>query len=249
MTNGELMGRVRELRQRGRTPKEIARALGLPPSVVAPLVREIAATQPSTQAALVGCWVNETWAGGLAVSGHHDWPGVGIAADAGNSGMASVLVARDGGGNVTVCGYLVDVWCLGVKNAVGPKSVERRKLPRFVGDYYRSFDQPPVPAPLELVRNIVFGAVEYARKLGFEPHPDFPKCVSHLGRWDGRSDITFGRDGKPMYIEGPYDDATRIMQTLRKSVGADGFHYISQVAGQMLDRAESPSTSSSASAV
>jgi hypothetical protein len=49
MTNPETIERVRELRQRGRTPKEIARALGLPPAAVAPLIRVVAATQPAIQ--------------------------------------------------------------------------------------------------------------------------------------------------------------------------------------------------------
>jgi hypothetical protein len=72
-------------------------------------------------------------------------------------------------------------------------------------------------------------AVDYARELGFEPHPDFAGCVSHLGPWDG-SDITFGREGKPTYIEGPYDDTAGIIRTLRRSVGDDNFHYLCQLA-------------------
>ena len=58
MTNPELIERVRELRQRGRTPKEIARVLGLPPAAVAPLIRAVAAAQPKSEAPLAGCWVN-----------------------------------------------------------------------------------------------------------------------------------------------------------------------------------------------
>ena len=44
MTQPELIERVRELRQRGRTPKEIARILGLPPAAVAPLIRAVPLT-------------------------------------------------------------------------------------------------------------------------------------------------------------------------------------------------------------
>src|SRR5580704_2559532 len=106
MTNPDLMERVRELRQRGRTPKEIARALGLPPATVAPLIRAVAATQPKKEAQLVGCWVNQGWAAGLTVAGHADWPGAGVTAQSGHSGLVNILVARDGGGSVSVCGYL-----------------------------------------------------------------------------------------------------------------------------------------------
>jgi hypothetical protein len=231
MTNRETLERVRDLRQRGRTPKEIARALGLPPAAVAPLIRAVAAAQPPREAALVACWVNQNWAAGLTVNGHPDWPGVSATAESGESGMVTILVARDRGSHVSVCGYLVDAWCLGVKNALGPKSVERRKLPEFRDWFFRSYDEPPLEVPLDLARHVVFGAVEYARKLGFEPHPDFAGCVSHLGRWEGSSDITFGREGKPMYIEGPYDDTARILRTLRRSVGDGSFHYVCQLAG------------------
>jgi hypothetical protein len=230
MTNPETIERVRELRQRGRTPKEIARALGLPPAAVAPLIRAVAAAQPAREAELVGCWVNDGWAAGLAVTGHPDWPGVGATAESGASGLVNILVARDAGSRVSVCGYLVDAWCLGVKNALGPRSVDRRKLPGFRDWFFRSYEQPPLAAPIDLATHVVFGAVEYARKLGLEPHADFAGCASHLGSWDGRSDITFGHEGKPTYIEGPYDDAARVIRTLRRSVGDDNFHYLCQLA-------------------
>src|SRR5260370_27147643 len=72
MTNPQTIERVRELRQRGRTPKEIARALGLTPAAVAPPIRAVAAAKPTREAALVGCCVSEGWAAGLTVTGHPD---------------------------------------------------------------------------------------------------------------------------------------------------------------------------------
>jgi hypothetical protein len=51
------MGRVRALRATGRSPKQITRALGVPPATVAPLVRAIAAADQADAAGrkLVGC--------------------------------------------------------------------------------------------------------------------------------------------------------------------------------------------------
>jgi hypothetical protein len=91
MPSQELMERVAELRRDGRTPKEIARALGLKPAEVAPLIRAGGAAAPTREAELVGCWVTDGWSDGLTVKGHPEWPGV-RAAD-GTSGLASVLVA------------------------------------------------------------------------------------------------------------------------------------------------------------
>ena len=60
--------------------------------------------------------------------------------------------------------------------------------------------------PLELGRHLVWGAVDHPRRLGFEPAPDFPDTAGHLGEWTDTSRITFGRDGVPFYVSGPYDN-------------------------------------------
>jgi hypothetical protein len=228
MSSPELIERVAELRRSGRTPKEIARALGLKPAQVAPLIRAVGAAAPRREAPLAGCWISDNWAAGLTVNGHPDWPGVRAEEDS-ESGLLGVLIAREHGSSVSACGYLVDVWCLGVKNCNGPKTMDRRKLPEFVSSFFSAFSQPPMPAPLEQARHVVFGAVDYARGMGFEPHPDFAKCAGHLGEWDGPSDITFGREGMPMYIQGPHDDTFAIMATLRKTVGEGNFHYVAGI--------------------
>jgi hypothetical protein len=77
-----------------------------------------------------------------------------------------------------------------------------------------------------LSRQLVFGAVAYARGLGFEPHPDFAQASGQLGEWDGVCDTTFVRDGVPVYIQGPHDDARKIMKTLRRKVGDGNFHVL-----------------------
>jgi len=82
-----------------------------------------------------------------------------------------------------------------------------------------------VEVPLVLAQRIVFGAVGYARGLGFEPHADFAKAAGHLGNWDGlRRGVR--QDGMPMYIEGPHDDRWLIMHTLRRNVGDGSFHHL-----------------------
>lgn len=95
MDSQELLAQVRVLRAQGRAPKQIARALGVPPATVAPLVRAIAAADQAGAAErkLVGCWVSPGWSQGLTVQGHPEWPDV-DAADAGAQGLVSVLVTR-----------------------------------------------------------------------------------------------------------------------------------------------------------
>jgi hypothetical protein len=230
MDTEELMGRVRALRQKGSSPKEIARALGVQPATVAPLVRAIAAADQAHPAEprTVECWVSPGWSEGLTVHGHPEWPDV-QAANSGTSGLVALLVARDAGrGRVRVCGYLVDAYCLGVKNTIGPRVMDQHGLAEFASFFFDGYGGQSLAAPVELVQHLVFGAVEYARSLGFEPAQgsDFHKTKGHLGPWSGPSAITFGREGKPFYVQGPRDNAARIMKTLERSVGLDNFHFL-----------------------
>lgn len=230
MTDGELLEQVRELRGAGYSPKEIARSLGVRPATVSPLVRALAQQSAATEAEpeVVGCWVSPCWSTGLAIDGHPEWPD----ADGGDdyhSGVAGVLVARrDRPRRVSVCGYLVDVYCLGVKNALGPRMMKEDDLRSFRRMYFEGFAEagPPLEAPLDLARHLVCGAVDYARGLGFEPHPDYAPVAGHLGRWEETSALTFGRDGVPYYVQGPYDNGASVLRTLTRSVGKDNFYFI-----------------------
>lgn len=232
MNDPELLDRIRQLRKQGRSPKEIARSLRIRPAVVTPLVRQVAAEEAASPAepALVGCWVNQGWGDELDVGGHLEWPR-GKPSD-GCVGLANVVVARGARNTkVSVCSVLVDTHCLGVKNAIGPRTMGRDELADFKRDVYAVYGRPPLQITLELAQHLVFGAIEFARMLGFEPASDFDACLGHLGSWSGPSAIRFGRHGKPMYVAGPYDNPEWVIRTLRRSVGQDNFDYLIGVVG------------------
>jgi hypothetical protein len=228
VTDGELMEQVRELRARGCSPKVIARQLGVPQSAVAPLIKKIAAAGHVEigERPVAGCWISPGWSAHLTVNGHAEWPDE--AADTGKEGMVIVLVAREQGvgRKLSVCGYLVDVFCLGLKNTNGPDLKSDSELIEYRHAFFSRYDGDPLEVPLELARHLVFGAVDYARGLGFEPHVDFAATSGHLGVWTGGSDIEFGRDGKPFYAQGPYDNARSVMRTLERTAGAGNFDFL-----------------------
>lgn len=119
-----------------------------------------------------------------------------------------------------------------MKDAVGPRIMNDRDLPAFLRRFYSAFDEAgaPLPAPLELARHLVHGAVDYARRLGFEPASDFGPAAGHLGPWQETSAITFGRHGAPFYVSGPYDDPAGVVRTLNRSVGENNFHFVAPLA-------------------
>ena len=225
----DLLARVAALRADGLTPKEIARSLELRPSVVTPLIRQVARRAAGTEPEITGCWVSQGWRRNLRIHGHHDWPDA-AATDNGAEGLAGVVVARrERPHRTSVAGYLVDTYCLGVKDALGPKSMSESDLPAFLRRFFAAFGDDPLKAPPELARHLVWGAVDHARRLGFEPHPDFAPVSGHLGTWDETSAITFGRDGVPYYVSGPHDNPRTVISTLTRTVGEGNFHYLAAV--------------------
>jgi hypothetical protein len=231
MDKAVLLEKVRELRGLGNSPKQIARALGLSPAVVAPLIRAVAeqAREEAPLGELVGCWISRGWSVGLSVEGWSDLlPEVDDSIDTA-AGLVGVLIARKHGWDkLVVCGYLVDAYCLGVKNAQGPDIQDELELRQFRELYFSAFPYGYQDATLELALHMVFGAADYAHGLGFDPHPDFAAVHAYLGEWAaGSSAITFGKNGKPFYVSGPYDDTRKIIKTLTRAVGKPpNFDYV-----------------------
>jgi len=106
--------------------------------------------------------------------------------------------------------------------------MNERRAAEFIRSYFAAYQAPPLQAPVELARHLVFGAAAYARSLGFEPTPGFPATTGQLGPWAGPSAIGFGRHGKPFFVQGPHDDAAAVLTTLERSVGRDNFHFVAR---------------------
>ena len=213
------------LRSKRLTPKQIARKLGLKVSQVNSVIKAnaqetaIARAEAGELAPVAQCLVNtnckEQLLGNQDVDDH----------DVG--GLAMVTVARTTGyERFEVCTYLVDYWCLGLKDTIGVRKFNGIQYKQFLQMAYQGFSDGYQEITLEQAQSIVYGAINYAAELGFKPHKDFQKTSTHLGSWNGQPELTFGHNGKPYFIEGPYDNTAQILQTLRENVGEENFHYL-----------------------
>ncbi len=92
----------------------------------------------------------------------------------------------------------------------------------------------PEPCDAGLAHEIMYGAIEFARKYGFEPHHDFAKASLVLDPPEAhprKHKIKFGKDGKPLFVSGPYDNARAIVAKLERTAGKGNFNYVVGLAG------------------
>lgn len=144
--------------------------------------------------------------------------------------IIEILVARRSPlGQIAVGAFLVDLGCLGVKNALAHVFDSQRDYEQSLRSQIMAH-QPMGAADLNLVAKIIREGVNYASQLGFEPEPDCHKAMLLLSEADPEACSVHvplgGPEGKPFFVAGPYDNVPTIIAKLTRAVGEDGFHYI-----------------------
>ena len=166
---------------------------------------------------ILGCWVIEDWE---------------------DAGITPVIVARQQEPEkVLFASYLVDLYCLGVKDALAKTDISLRAFQR---DLPELCNGEPEPCSVELAHEIIYGAIDYAARYGFQPHPDFKAqlCDQVLDPRDThprKNNVKFGKDGKPLYVSGPFDDERRIrsvISTLMRTAGEGNFDYVAALGSE-----------------
>jgi hypothetical protein len=145
-------------------------------------------------------------------------------------GLGQAILSRQlPSGEVAFAAFLIDRYCLGVKDAFGDIRTrgEYRELVEHIEENAGLVKLPPAD-----LRCLVEDAVEYARDLGFEPHSDYRRVQPIFGEIDvqeATEHFEFGNEGKPLFIAGPDDDMQRcyrILSILEDRCGKGGFHYM-----------------------
>jgi hypothetical protein len=145
-------------------------------------------------------------------------------------GMGSLVLVRGvTRHHVAFSSFLIDVFCLGIKDVMF-ESVEGEVFEMYMEA--TNAGSPIVAVDPGYARKLLRDLAAWSQSIGFSPHGDFAAVEPIFG--DVSMDLTdtvfrFGCDGKPVYIPGPSETASLIRRRtaqLQKYLGNDGLGLV-----------------------
>jgi tetratricopeptide (TPR) repeat protein len=141
--------------------------------------------------------------------------------------ICSIIVTRKMGGHYVVGIYLIDRGCLGLKSTSYRFDYDEDDLEALMEDI--SIHEDLQEFSYVEAHNFIYGAITYAEELGFEPDSDW-RISQYILEEDSEEieliEYEYGKDGKPFYFAGPFDNTAKIVGTLNRNVGEGNYHYL-----------------------
>lgn len=143
------------------------------------------------------------------------------------TGLAQVVVTRvRPSGNLVVGMYLVDTFCLGVKDALYNDNITEEELMERLEEMDTTKSMEEVD--YVTAHNLIYGAISFADEAGINPAKDF--AIPSLILEEDTDDIPleefeFGKNGKYLLYIGPDGKERKYLRTLRDKLG-DDFDFI-----------------------
>ena len=142
-------------------------------------------------------------------------------------GLGHIVVTRlHKGGRKTVGVYLVDQYCLGVKDAFYQLRMDDIGYEDFIQTMSREYHLKRIS--YNEVHNLIYGAIEFADEAGIAPCKDFA-LARYILEEDTEAipliEYEYGKDGKHLLVVSSQKEADRYLPVLRANLGAD-FNYI-----------------------
>ncbi len=145
------------------------------------------------------------------------------------SGLGTVFLSRKiGPRDLALAGFLVDAYCLGVKDVMF-QELDEDELEEMLDEAGAAAPLTPVDPPY--ARKLLRDASAYAHALGLPPHPDYASVELLFGDVVADAcdtEFQFGYEGRPFYVPGPTESPTQIrrrIDRLRRRLGDDGFGF------------------------
>lgn len=139
----------------------------------------------------------------------------------------ALIIRQQPGGKFTFTYFMLDRYCLGVKDCVCNCNADEETLQKLIDSM--ATHSSIVEVDQVSFHNIVYASLDYGAENGFKPHKDFSLAEKVLDPDlidDGIDEVAVGENGQPLFISGPYDNAEKILATLDRNVGKGNYKYI-----------------------
>ena len=135
-------------------------------------------------------------------------------------GEGIIFVTRNHkGGKVSMGFYLIDIYCLGVKDSHYQLRMEEEEMQEYVSHYTGMRE-----CSYEEAHNWIYGAIAFAEEGGIEPDKSFA-LTQYLLEEDTDDvpliEYEFGKNGKHLLVCHTVQEANRYLPTLRAHLGND----------------------------
>ncbi len=150
----------------------------------------------------------------------HDW----------GEGMGHVIVTREHtGGRVSLAAFLIDRWCIGVKNCFFKLRLDDYELDDVLERAGQATDLEEVS--YDEAHNMVWGAVAFAEEAGIKPCKEFALAQYFLE--DDTDDIPlveydYGKDGKHFLVANNNLELTKYLPLLKKNLNESEYSFMVQ---------------------
>jgi tetratricopeptide (TPR) repeat protein len=150
------------------------------------------------------CYINESWY---------------------DMGKSSLIISRKhSNGNITCGFYLVDLFCVGVKDSFYLYNISEGEFEDVLDEMSEKEDLLEIE--YSLAHNIIYGSLDFAGSYEFKPHKSF-QLTKFIMEDDKKEvefiNIPFGIDNKPAVVVSQEDPRNKIINHLKKLVGDDNF--------------------------
>lgn len=143
---------------------------------------------------------------------------------------ACLIVRQQPSGKFMFANLLLDRCCLGVKSSFCNCNFDDKQLDELKERMQQVGEIREVDPTY--FHNLVYATIDFAEENGFKPDRDFeiaerildPDMIN-----DGIDEIEVGdAEGKPLFIQGPYDDVDKIIAKLNRKIGAGNYNFIAE---------------------
>lgn len=145
------------------------------------------------------------------------------------TGISPVYVSRElTKDSYVFISYLVDFWCLGLKDTIIKFGITKRDLSQI---YNRGDDHDFETISYQDARSLILGAIDFAKNIDIAPHSSWNGIPSSFieAYLAYEKKFSFGYEGKPHYISGPSDYELYDVKEIISKVSKAQSHYVVHV--------------------